>query len=153
MYHERDSTRQNDRLRQGETESEVCGQSAKQPAMQSCIQTARQTTCPVTVHLPGERGQRPSPVSVHFIETLKRNNYWAGASGGLCFWLRNRHYSVVTGGPVLSVWRSILHRDQTYFVSILWAENSQTEKLFWFVDLKYFTRKLRTYKNTCVIPL
>lgn len=99
MYHERDSTRQNDRLRQGETESEVCGQSAKQPAMQSCIQTARQTTCPVTVHLPGERGQRPSPVSVHFIETLKRNNYWAGASGGLCFWLRNRHYSVVTGGP------------------------------------------------------
>lgn len=48
---------QRNRLEQSGSESEAGRQSAYQPGMQSSIYTARQTTCSVAAHPPGERGQ------------------------------------------------------------------------------------------------
>lgn len=56
--------RQHKSERQSESKLEVGRQSAREPAMRSSIRMARQTTCPVTVHPPGERGHCPTPLLV-----------------------------------------------------------------------------------------
>lgn len=85
-----------------------------------------------------KRSASHSTVSVCLPETLlKRNNYWVRASGGLCCWLSNRRYSVVTGSCCLSEDLSFTWTKNILLASLSWKfSNSKT---LWFADLKYFT--------------
>lgn len=91
-----------------------------------------------------------------FSETvLRRNNYRARASGGLCCWPSNRRHSVVTGVHVVCLRFCPSPRLQ-YLVSILSTENSPSQKLFgswtWSISHALNSAHPEAFNNAGVIP-
>lgn len=118
--------------------------SARESAMRSSIRTARQTTCPGTV----QRSTPHSTVNMCFPETLLKRikSIWRTVP------LTEQQTLRCCDRFMLSVWRSVLHMGRKYFVSILWAQNSPTRKLFglwtWSISQVLNAAYPRAYKNT-----
>lgn len=124
-------------------------QFAKQPAMQSSIQTTRQTTCPVAFHLPGKKGQRPTPVGVcgfhrDSLEQERGGSIWRTVL--LTEQWTKKTFDSLKMCPSLGSKRFLLGES-------LYRRFSQLKKCL-VVDLKYFTRVTqRPIKHWCYSSL
>lgn len=100
---ERHHTRSGLSQRDGLSEKPVwCGQTVEQTASQAIIHPDGQTANMPSYCSPSRwKGSAPTPLLVGVFQQ-NRNNYRAGASGGLRCWLSNRRCRVVTAFCCLS---------------------------------------------------
>ena len=153
MYHETESTSQKDRVRWSERVRG--GQTVCQAASHVIIHPDGQTTCPVTAHPPGGRGQWPTSVRVCFSETLLKRKITVWKHLEVCAAEWTTESKMLWQGTMF--WRPVLHLEQKYFSSILFIEDSLTEKLFglWTWSISHMVNCVhpRAYKNSGAISL
>lgn len=104
------------------------GQTVKQTAIQAIIHPDGQTAnMPCYCSPSGSKRSAPTLLLVGVFQQ-NRNNYWAGASGGLRCWLSNRRCRVVTAFCCLSEKLSFTWAKNIslplLLLKILWHENS-----------------------------
>lgn len=152
MCHERDSTRPKDRVRQSQRwadslpSSQPCDHPSRRPDRQHALLL-------FTLQVNGVSG--PLLLVCTSQRLCRREKITEREHLGDCASDWATDGTMLWQGSLLSAWRSVLHLDQKYFVSVLWAENPPTHKLFgsWIWSISHVLNSVYpwAYKNTGVI--